>query len=145
MDRDIASLDWCDDTTTKTLPWDSDQFVTVKRFTAREKRKRQSLAGTFRIGPEISEQTEIQMTYDRLKDFEWETAIVDYRLKDKNGKVYLFADAKSNRKIYDHISGDLEKFIDDLILTINKEKSTEVVSSEVKEVEGNSEGLSEKS
>lgn len=144
MDNQV-SIDWCDDTIKRELPWDSTQYVTVKRFSGRDKRRRQALAATYRIGPEKSEEMELQMAYDKLKEFEWSTAITDFRLKDSRGKIYSFADAKKNMEIFDHIGGKVEEFIDELILEVNKEDSTEVVSAEVKEVEGNLESLSDES
>ena len=148
MSEDKISVDWCEDTVTRQLPWDEDQFVSVRRFTGREKRRRQALAGTFRLGPEKSDDVEIQMTYDKLKDFEWATCITNFRLLvHKGGKdlVMLFSSKDNNQEVYDHITGRLEEFIDNLILEVNKEESTEVPTEDVKDIEGNSNGSLDKS
>ena len=134
-----VSIDWCSETLKRVLPWDDSQYVTVRRFSGREKRQRQALAGTFKVGADNTEEMEIQMTYDKLKDFEWVTAIVDFRLKDGMGKVHIFKESKpeANKKIYDHLTGPLEKFVDELILEVNKESKTEIPSEEAEEVSEN--------
>ena len=144
-EKDRVSIDWVEDTIRKEIPWDSDQYIVVRRFTGREKRQRQALAGTFRLGSEKTDNVEITMTYDKLKTFEWQACIVDFRLKDAKDKVYLFSSKDRNQEIYDHISGPLEKWLDDLILEVNKEESTEVPTEDVKDIEGNSNGSLDKS
>lgn len=140
-----ASINWCDDTLKRNLPWDDSQFIEVKRLSGRNKRKRQALASVFRVGSEVAEDMEIQMTYDKLKEFEWESSIIDFKLRDSRGKILTFGDPKKNSEIFDHIDGELEKFIDELILEVNKEDKTEVAKPEIIEVEGNSESLLDES
>jgi DNA-binding ferritin-like protein (Dps family) len=88
------------------------------------------------MGPAGREDVEVTIAIDRLKDFEWQHAITNFRFVDSKGKVLVFGAADQNQKIYDNASDDLAKFIDDMIAEVNKENKPE----EVEKIEGNSEG-----
>ena len=140
MNPDIVSIDWCEDEIKKTLPWDESQYVTIKRLSGRDKRRRDSIPGKVRLSSKKTDDYEFQLELDKLKDFEWKHSIVDFCLKDGNGKVHTFGNDTNNQRVYDHISGELEKFIDDIIDEV--EKSSEDVEEVSKNSEGSLEGVS---
>jgi hypothetical protein len=137
----VVSIDWCEDTLKRNLPGDEEQFIEVRRFTAKQRRKRQQLAGRihFKEGEEKAlDDISVEVNVQELKTFEYTNGIVDFKLLDSQGKFHSFDHSHPDRnlKIYDHITGDLEVFIDELLGEVNKDTETE----EVKEIEGNSGG-----
>lgn len=138
MAEDIVSIDWCDDTIRRTLPWDEDQYVEVKRFTNKERKRKQTLMTRF--SHFADEAAEVQLRYDEVAQFDYQTAITDFRLKDKTGKVLLFGKPSENSRIYDHFTGRLADFVDGLIAEVNME--TEAGAAEISAVAGNSESSS---
>ena len=137
MDKQIVSIDWCEDTITEKLPWDEEQFVTVRRLTGKEKRRKLDVASSVKMGTDQSDEYEINMRVGAVKDYEWNTCITDFLFKStKNGKPrvdkFNGINPAANQVLYDHISGELEKFIDDLIDHVNKDDK------EVAEVSKNS-------
>jgi len=135
--EDVASIDWCDETLRKELPWDPDQFIEVRRFSDAEQKRRKGIGARYsKVGTDDSE---VQIVYDRLAAYDYDTAIIDYRLKDKTGKVLLFGKPEWNANVYEHFgkSGKMADFVDELIAEVNKETPEGV--KDVKDVAGNSE------
>jgi hypothetical protein len=117
--KTIISIDWCDDTIKEALPWDSTQYVEVKRLSNAQKLRRESIMARFSGGGGDSQN--IQMQYDEVKLFEYENSITDFCFKDSRGKTLQY-DPKQlprNRSIYEHCCGELAKFIDSLIDRVN--------------------------
>lgn len=138
--KPFVGIDWCSDTETG-FP-DSDdrgQFITVQRFTAKQRRQRTTLGGRMRIGGTAGQDFEYVVPMDALKDFEYVNGIIDFALRDSKGSLITFdrAHPDRNKKIYDHFTPEVEAFIDDLIAKVNKEEDLAV--EDITEVEGNSE------
>jgi len=144
---EIISIDWCTDTIKESLPWDPDQFIEVRRLTAKEKRRKRTIASKFTLDRKSkSDDIDVQIAVDEIKDFEYTHCITDFSLKgkDKYGKeqILTFSNAKDNTKIYDHFGEKLEEFVDKLISKVNKESDDEDSEEAVDEAEGNSESSS---
>jgi len=129
----FVSVEWCKETITRQIPEDPEQYITVRRLNGRERRRRQSLGGKFIIGD--GEAVSMELAIDAIKDFEYETCITDFRLKDENNKLLVFGNREYNKNIYDNMSDELCRFVDDLIAEVNKENAAG--KEEMKEVEGN--------
>jgi len=131
----IITIDWCDDTLTKKLPWDESQYVTVKRMSDAQRLKRDSMMAKFSNN---GDSQSIQMQYDVVKAFEYEHSIIDFRFID-NRKNELKYDARQlprNRAIYDHVGRELSELIDSMIDEVNG-------GGKVDEMLGNSAGSSD--
>ena len=153
-DKKIVSIDWCDDQETGYIPGDDEQFVTVRRLTGREKRQRQAIASgkmAFDITDLKSNSKNVEpdamsidVQLDKLKKFEWEQSIVNFKLRNNRGgfETYSEKDANRNARIYDHIDSGSAcgQLIDSLIAKVNKEDSEG--HAELEEVVENSESSS---
>lgn len=147
MEEPKKSLDWCEDTLRESLPWDSEQYIEVKRFDSKERRKRKALAMKGVTIDNEADSTSLDVAYDEIKEYEYDHAIVDFRLvsrRDGKQSVLTFNrdNPRKNREVYDHFSEELEDFVDKLIARVNKEDEKGEPTEEVTEIEGNSNGSS---
>lgn len=138
--KPIISLDWCEDTLTENLPWDADQYVTVRRLTAKERRQRLAIAAKMETKDLAADSFTVGSNLDAMKEFEYQHCIVDYKLKSfKNGKECVHTFSKNpdvNQEVYDHFSPELEEFVDELIAKVNKETGLRAPNQEVEAIEG---------
>lgn len=136
VNKELVGIDWTDTTLRRELPWDSNQWIEVRRLSGEEKRKRDNLIAKRCSRDEERERMEIELTHSEMQAYEWEHCIIGYRLLDSNGKYLTFENPKDNRERYARIRGKLETFIEDLIREVNKDE--EEAQKEIAEVEKNS-------
>ena len=139
----FAALDWCEDKLRRELPDDPDQFIEVRRLNRRERDKCNGLATRARMsevdGASLNmESIELDITVGRVKDFEYEHCITDFALKDGEGRAHRFGKPDRNKRIYDHFTPEMARFVDEMIAELNKDD--EIGKAEVEAVEGNSDG-----
>jgi hypothetical protein len=140
---DVVGIDWCSTTVMRTFPWDPEQFVEVRRLSKGEKLRRADLATRMTVPANKKDITDIDvsMATTAIRMFEYEHCITDFAIKgpdkkdEKKTVLYRFADAATNRDIYNHLTGKYGRFIDDLIGEVNKD--SDEAKTETEEVAGN--------